>query len=489
MGKTYNVLIIEAAKNEAENYTQIINQILDCRTHHCDSAEKALELLKKINEYDLILLDYDLPTINDVNLLQLIKEKKILLSGPTIIVTSSGKDDITLHLMRWGISDYIAKKDITVASLSAIIHTALEKQQIKLAEQKNYSNYNIIIIEDSIDDFELYSRIIKKIFNCSITHFTSAEKALDALEHEAVGDVILVDYNLPGMNGINFISTMRQKNIAPECPLIVLTGQGNENIAINFMRLGITDYIQKNHINFESLSVSIQNAFEKNRIRKMQTEKQKELLLFAHTLAHDLKNPITRIQVYSKLLSKNPDNASTYITNIAEDSEFLMQFIDQLLMYAEYGRGDYDKKEVDLNMVLKQSIRNLDNLIEDRQAIIEVTGEWPKIYGSEISLIQLFQNIISNSIKYTLQTPLIKINCNPQKEFIIISILDNGIGIPPEEVGNIFKPFHRISNDLNALGTGLGLALVKTIADQHGAKMHVKPGSEGGTQFDIMFHL
>ena len=489
MDRKNNVLIIEDSKDDVELYANIIRQLFPCNITHFTSAENALTVLENIDQYDLILIDYNLPGMNGVNFLQLVKQKKVTLSGPIIVLTGHGNEDVAVNFIRLGITDYIQKNQVNHKSLSSLIHQALEKYHIRLREQENYSNYNILIIEDSIDDLELYERIIKKTFNCAVTHFGVAEKAIESLEQGNQYDLILVDYNLPGIDGIDFLKLIRQRKIDPRCPVIVLTGQGNEEIAINFMRLGITDYIQKNHINFDSLSSAMQNALEKYQIKKIRQEKHKELLFFAHTLAHDLKSPISRMQSYCRLLKLKTQKQSSYIENIEEDANFLMKFIDKLLVYAEFGRSPAEKQEVDLNTVLQKSITNLETDIAGRNATINIAGGLPTINGSEVSLIQLFQNIISNSIKYSVKNPVIEITPSIQNNTAVISIMDNGIGIPEDEVMNIFKPFTRVQNMIEAPGTGLGLALVKTIADQHHATIDIASRQEGGTRFDITFLL
>lgn len=350
-----------------------------------------------------------------------------------------------------------------------------------------YRSYKVLIIEDSLDDLELYKRIILKNFKCEITHFPSAEDALEGILKGEHFDLLLLDYNLPGMSGLDFLKTLKQRSIEIDCPKIALTGQGNEELVVNFMRLGISDYIQKSNINQETLAQAIQSAWDKYYKVKVEKEAQQELLYFAHTLAHDLKSPLGRMKTYAKLLGKNPQKQDEYILNLQEDADFLMEFIDKLLFFAKSGRSNSSLEEVDLNQIVSKSMENLELEILKSKAKISIPSPLPSIQGNKVSLVQLFQNLLSNSLKYCKTQPQIKIETNIESHGSKITIWDNGIGIPKDEIDNAFKPLTRIQNDLDVQGTGLGLALVKNIIDQHNGQIKIIPRPEGGTRFDLHF--
>lgn len=348
-------------------------------------------------------------------------------------------------------------------------------------------SYKVLIIEDSLDDLELYKRIILKNFTSDIIHFPSAENALDEILKGNHFDLLLLDYHLPGMSGLDFLKTLKQKGISLDCPKIALTGQGNEEVVVNFMHLGITDYIQKNSINQESLTQAIKKAWDNYFKNKIEQEAHQELMYFAHTLAHDLKSPLGRMKTYAKLLGKNPRKQEEYILNLQEDAAFLMEFIDKLLSFAKSGRSNTALEEVALTHVIHKSLENLELEIRKSAAEILISHPLPTIQGHCVSLVQLFQNLISNSIKYCKTQPHIIIETTIETHGTKISLWDNGIGIPEHEIENAFKPLNRIQNDLDVQGTGLGLALVKNIIDQHHGQIKITPRPEGGTRFDLHF--
>lgn len=347
-----------------------------------------------------------------------------------------------------------------------------------------------LVIEDSPDDFELYCRLLRKKGVNEIIHHVSAEKAFHFLknqnDHEKY-DIVFLDYNLPRMSGIDFLRKLKKEHIDINSPIIVLTGHGDESVIGSFIELNVSDYLRKDSLNIHSLETSIQKARRQYALRKIETEKQKELLLFAHTLAHDLKNPIARIRSYSTLCSKNHKKLKEYLNYIHEDATFLVDFIDKLLMYAEFGRKVEEKERLSFKKILEKSIEMVEVPRLEKKAIIEIPETIPMIYGSEMALVQLFQNLLSNSIKYCAQRPHISIEITTKDKEIIVFFKDNGIGIPEDAIKNIFKPFYRAENSLNASGTGLGLAIVKSIADHHDAYLEISSIPQGGTQIMIRF--
>ncbi len=347
-----------------------------------------------------------------------------------------------------------------------------------------------LIIDDSPDDACLYERLLQKVGPVSIAHYASAEEALGALSKENHPfDIMLLDYHMPGMNGMDFLRKLHQENIILDAPIIVLTGQGDESVAVNFMQLNVSDYIKKDGLTANILKKSIQKARASHRQKKREQAKQKELLLFAHTLAHDLKNPIGRIRSYAMLAQKKPQKSEAYINYITEDAAFLVEFIDKLLVYAESGRSFEDREPVDLMEIIKKSVALLEMPIQEKKAMIHLPTSFPPIYGSKVALVQLFQNILSNALKYCLVTPEVFVEALMEKNTVTLSIRDNGIGIPKSVSKKIFDPFYRVPNKSEAEGTGLGLAIVKAIVDQHGGQIDVMRPKKGGSQFNITLPL
>lgn len=352
------------------------------------------------------------------------------------------------------------------------------------------NRFHMIIIDDSTDDFEMYTRLINKPYpSATFTHISSSNKAFQLFQHEQPDcDLLLLDYHMPGQDGLQLLKTLRIHNISINAPIIVLTGQGDENIAVDFMKEDVEHYINKNDLTEHALKKIIKESKKSFEQKKLEQDIQKERLSFAYTLAHDLQNPVKRIQKYCEFTKKYPQNFKKYLNHIENDTQFVIDFIHQLLVYTEAGRSCAEKETVSLQEVLQKSLENLSVQIDKKGASVHLYGDFPHVQGAKIPLIQLFQNLVGNSIKYCSTKPEINIESTLESDHAYISIKDNGIGIKKSIQHNIFQPFFRLPFD-NETSHGLGLSIVKTIVDQHHASIDVTSPKNGGTQFDLRFPL
>lgn len=345
---------------------------------------------------------------------------------------------------------------------------------------------DILIIEDSIDDLEMYERLLKKLMpNACVDVCEDAESALSQLlEDKKNYDLILMDYSLPG--GVCGLSILKQLDNDIQIyhgPIIMLTGQGNENVAVECLRYGARDYLPKKCLSMDSLGRAIHNALEKHRAEKIAREKEHELNVFAQTLAHDLKAPLGRADAYLKALGKKHNlYEDMFFQNIKEDIDYTLLFLKRLVEYTQQGRSTIEMQPVHIENVVQKSIDNLEVLIRERGAHVSYHN-LPEVDGDEVALIQFFQNMISNAIKYNhQQQPEIIIECQKDTDNRNILIHDNGIGVPPEKAQEIFEPFKRLSSD-GEDHMGLGLALCQKIAHQHKGIVSVTPREGGGSTF------
>lgn len=473
------VLIFGQRPNRAY-YHLLLKDVSLSHVNYFEQVNKSIEALEK-KIYDLILIDYTAPLMDIIKFLNAYNLNDHNNNVSIIILTYKQNQVIDSVLMKM-------TNNIKPICIEKEKNISLYASQMAIQSFIDSDHpFDILIIDDSIDDYELYSRLLRKIFsNYRIDHCESAEDAIEKIEHKKYS-LILLDYHLYGMNGIDFLSEIAPLN--QEAPIIALTGSGNEDVATNFMKMGVADYITKCSVTYDVLSEAILNVLKKARSIKIEQEKQHELSLFAYNVAHDLQAPLGRINSYAQLIhKKHPELESRYIQNIIEDSQYMESFLSNLLLYSEMGRSRLSLSKVDLNSVLKQSISNLELEIKKKNAVIK-TENMPEVYGHHISLVQLFQNLIANSLKYCAKTPIIKISSRIENNNLYVELSDNGIGIEKDKIKDIFKPFTRINNNLNTLGTGIGLAICSTIVKQHHAKINVKSNEVGGTRFIITFNI
>jgi two-component system CheB/CheR fusion protein len=219
-------------------------------------------------------------------------------------------------------------------------------------------------------------------------------------------------------------------------------------------------------------------------------QSNKELEQFAYIASHDLKEPLSVVSNYASLLLKKykdkplDDKGKEFIDYIMQGLAHMHTLIDGLLEYSRIGRSKKSLEEVDTNESLKQAIKNLQMSIENKNAVITVSDDLPVVEGNKIQITQLFQNLISNALKFSGdKPPKISISVRRSDYEWVFMVKDNGIGISQDHFNKIFEIFNRLHNYTQYPGIGLGLALCKRIIEQHDGKIWVNSQSGKGSTF------
>lgn len=215
----------------------------------------------------------------------------------------------------------------------------------------------------------------------------------------------------------------------------------------------------------------------------------KELEQFAYVASHDLREPLRSVSSFSQLLTKRikdqaDDETHQYLKFINDGAARMERLIADLLAYSRVGTHGGSINQLDLNNVVSAALQNLSAAISDADAKISVP-HLPILSGDETQLIQLFQNLVANAIKFRPKDrkPQIKISCRTLPDKYEFSVSDNGIGIPEGHRERIFMIFQRLHTSEEYQGTGIGLAVCKKIVERHGGKIQCNSSPEGGTTF------
>lgn len=215
-----------------------------------------------------------------------------------------------------------------------------------------------------------------------------------------------------------------------------------------------------------------------------------DLEKFAYIASHDLQEPLRMITSYLQLLKRRykgqlDEQADQFIGFAVDGAARLQSLVRGLLTFARIGTGRTVAVPVDMNVPLDIALDNLKLTIAEKEAMI-IRDPMPTVCGDAVMLAQLFQNLISNSLKFcTEPTPRIHISAKPSGDDWIISVADNGIGIEPQFLDRVFAIFQRLHSHADFPGTGIGLALCKKIVDRHGGRIWVASEAGKGSTFSF----
>jgi signal transduction histidine kinase len=214
-----------------------------------------------------------------------------------------------------------------------------------------------------------------------------------------------------------------------------------------------------------------------------------DLRQFTYAASHDLREPLRQISLYCQMLKRRysgklDSEAEDYIQYAVEGAQRMEMLVRDLLAYAQAASTLDDQREpVDCGEVVEAVVSNLRLAIHESGAEVK-TGELPVVVGHRLQMVQVFQNLISNAIKYRSTRPLrIDINAEARDKFWVFSVRDNGVGIAAQYLTYIFGLFRRLHGGEEWPGTGLGLAIVQKIVERNGGRVWVESAPDEGSTF------
>ncbi len=360
------------------------------------------------------------------------------------------------------------------------------------------SELAVVLVEDNAADAELILRELRRAgFSISANIVQTPDQFRRELNRCPL-DLVLSDYNLGNWWGMEALKIL--KDMAADIPFILVSGALGDVTAVECIKQGVTDYVLKDSL--ARLPISIRRALREKALRAQRKAAEEELAdkaeelvrsnydleQFAYVASHDLQEPLRMVATYTQLLSerysgKLDEQADKYIHYAVDGALRMQTLIQDLLAFSRAGRQDIELKATDCNAIVKAALNDLSAAVLESGAVINCE-ELPQVMGNSLQLQQVFQNLLTNAIKFRgLEPPVIAIAATTADGACTFSISDNGIGISPEYAETIFVVFQRLHTREEYAGNGIGLSICKRIIERHGGKIWIEPSGQGGTNF------
>jgi light-regulated signal transduction histidine kinase (bacteriophytochrome) len=218
------------------------------------------------------------------------------------------------------------------------------------------------------------------------------------------------------------------------------------------------------------------------------TGSNSELQKFAYVASHDLQEPLRTITSYSQLIQKRyggklDEKADRYLNFVADAAIRMQQLIEDLLNYSRVSTEERPLQRTDCGQILAQVLANLHAAIVQSKALV-TWGPLPTLDADPSQLVELFQNLISNAVKFQGEKQQrVHISATREGEEWVFCVRDNGIGIDPQYSERIFVIFQRLHTREQYQGTGIGLAICKRIIERHNGRIWLESQPQEGTAF------
>ncbi len=358
----------------------------------------------------------------------------------------------------------------------------------------NIGQCSILVVDDTVENLRLIARILKEqTYRVRVAN--NGERALESARANPP-DLILLDIMLPDISGYEVCRRLKAAEQTRDIPIIFISALNEVFDKITAFDVGGVDYITKPFQRAEVLAriqthLTLQKIHHQLQEKNEQLERQnQELDAFAHTVAHDLKNPLAVISGYADVLAQGTaDLSPEELTKIGQAvktmSRKAISITEGLLLLASVRKEEIQLQPLDMAAILEQVLARLDQMIAQTQAEVIAPASWPAALGYAPWVEEIWINYLSNGLKYGGRPPRLELGAARRPAGVIrFWAQDYGDGIPPEAQATLFTEFTRLS-EINVKGHGLGLSIVQRIAEKLGGEVGVaSPGKPGhGSRF------
>jgi signal transduction histidine kinase/GGDEF domain-containing protein len=365
----------------------------------------------------------------------------------------------------------------------------------------------ILVVDDEKPIRDFLFEALTRLGGFNVELAANGEEALKKIGEDNF-DLVLTDMKMPKMDGLQLIAEIAK--LKPETMIVLLTGFGTIDSALEAMKRGASDYLSK-PINLDELMVRLRKVLEERqrfislKDYAAELEKANEELRkvddikseFVSVASHELRTPLAAIKNVVQLMVQGKtgeinENQKKFLTMAERNINRLTSILNNLLDLSKIESGKIGLKfeEMDLRSSIEFILTSIKPQADGKsiQLKMEVPEGLPFVYGDREKVEQILTNLIGNALKFTPEMGEITVSAKPLENdgnMLAISVKDSGIGIPEDHLGKIFEKFHQVEDSLRRsnTGTGLGLAITKGLVEAHHGKIWVESEHGKGSTF------
>ena len=349
----------------------------------------------------------------------------------------------------------------------------------------------LLVDDDAIDRRAVRRALASAKLPVEITEAAESVAAFAAIAEHSF-DCILLDLRLPGRDGLDVLRTLAADGV--DVPVVILTGHGDEDTAVEIMKAGAADYIAKALLTPQRLEQSVRHAVRVHQAEREAREARRAREEFLAIVAHDLRTPLGVVVLSSnalrEALPEGPEGEEARALNAmveraaAQMGKLIRDLLDASSI--EAGRLRFDIQEHDPVALLAEAADLLGPLAQQKSITVKRphSSAVRKVRCDRDRILQVLSNLIGNAIKFTHEGGVITLRLADAHEAVAFTVADNGPGVPEGAVTRIFER-HWSGRGKAGADTGLGLYIAKGIVEAHDGRISLAPEAGGGTAFSF----
>ncbi len=353
---------------------------------------------------------------------------------------------------------------------------------------------DILVVDDSPVNLRLLTQILSTR-GYKVRPVPGGVLALEAAQ-AAPPDLILLDVNMPDLNGYEVCARLKADPRTHDVPVLFISALDDVDSKIKAFTAGGVDYITK-PFQVEEVAARVRTHLALRNLQKqllaanadLQT-RNAELDAFAHTVAHDLKNALNTVMGHAELLAEDLQTvpAAALVPSVRAINRMghkMNNVIEELMLLAGVRSQAVTLAPLDMATIVAEALERLEYMLHDAHAEVLTPSHWPIALGYGPWVEEVWVNYISNAVKYGGQPPRIELGSALEENGMVrFWVRDNGAGLLEEEQARLFARFERLEN-ARATGHGLGLSIVKRIAERLNGQVSVRSQPGQGSEFSF----